>query len=228
MILVPVKSLTNAKQRLAPILEPKARQELAEAMLSDTLRALSDSPAETSLVTSDPHAIELARVHGFDVIPDPANLSETDAVEMATLVLLARGVESTLVVPGDIPLVKPAEIRAIFENAPPAGSVLVPAWDRRGTNAVWQKPARLFPLRFGNDSFMPHLASAIRTNYSCVVLSLPGIGLDVDTPLDLDELARAPGERPSQLLARKLGFPQAEPTLTSSSAAPHGLVVAKS
>jgi 2-phospho-L-lactate guanylyltransferase (CobY/MobA/RfbA family) len=38
------------------------------------------------------------------------------------------------------------------------------------------------------------------------VLSLPGIGLDIDTPEDLHELALAPGEKPSQVLARKLGF----------------------
>lgn len=227
MILVPVKNLNNAKQRLAGVLEAGARRELAEAMLSDTLEALSHAGAETSLVTSDPVAIALGRARGFDIIPDPTNLSETDAVEMATEVLVARGIESTLVVPGDIPLVKPAEIRIIFESAPPAGSVLVPARDRRGTNAVWRKPAGLFPLRFGNDSFVPHLAAAIQSMHACVVLSLPGIALDVDCPQDLDELARAPGARPSQVLVRKLGFPRPEPAPTCPMEASDGLLPAK-
>jgi 2-phospho-L-lactate guanylyltransferase len=208
MILVPVKNLKNAKQRLAPVLECRARQQLAEAMLSDTLAALAQSGAEVSLVTSDPRAIELAEIHGFDVIADEADLSETDAVAVATELLIARGVESTLVVPGDVPLITAAELGSILENAPAPGSVLVPARDRRGTNAVLRRPARLFPLRFGNDSFLPHLAAAIESNCTCVVLSLAGIALDVDTPADLDELARAPGERHSQLMARKLGFPR--------------------
>ena len=94
----------------------------------------------------------------------------------------------------------------IYEASPDAGTVLVPSRDKRGTNAVLRRPASLFPLRFGNDSFMPHLASAIATNKSCVVLSLPAIGLDVDTPEDLHELAQAPGEKRSQVLVRKLGF----------------------
>jgi 2-phospho-L-lactate guanylyltransferase (CobY/MobA/RfbA family) len=60
----------------------------------------------------------------------------------------------------------------------------------------------LFPLRFGNDSFLPHLADAKVTGQPWVVLSFAGIGLDVDTPDDLYQLALAPGNKRSQLLAR--------------------------
>jgi 2-phospho-L-lactate guanylyltransferase len=112
----------------------------------------------------------------------------------------------------------------IYDHAPALGSVLVPSSDKRGSNAVLRRPAALFPLRFGNDSFMPHLASAIATNTSCVVLSLSGIGLDVDTPEDLYQLAEAPGEKPSQLLARELlrnqrRAPALDPALNSQLAA---------
>ena len=56
------------------------------------------------------------------------------------------------------------------------------------------RPAGLFPARFGNDSFKPHHAAAQATGKPCVVLSLPGIALDVDNPEDLRTLAAAPGE----------------------------------
>ncbi len=81
MILVPVKNLANAKQRLAPVLEQSVRTELAQAMLRDVLEALLGY--EVSLVTSDPLAVELASEHGFTVICDEANISETDAIAMA-------------------------------------------------------------------------------------------------------------------------------------------------
>jgi 2-phospho-L-lactate guanylyltransferase len=110
------------------------------------------------------------------------------------------------VIPADIPLIEPAEIRTIYESSPTRGSVLVPARDKRGTNAVLRRPAALFPLRFGNDSFMPHLAAAIATHESCLVLSLEGIALDIDTPDDLAQLAWAAGEKHSQILARLFGF----------------------
>jgi 2-phospho-L-lactate guanylyltransferase len=205
MILVPVKSLANAKQRLASVLDQPTRTKLAQAMLFDVLEALGTwaSRPEISIVTSDPFAVELARRFEFQVIPDNANRSETDAIEMATRFCESHGVEDTLVIPGDIPLIRVSELKKILEAAPAEGSVLVPAANGRGTNAAWRHPAGLFPLRFGNDSFKPHLAAARATQKPCLVLSLPGIALDIDNPSDLRQLAEAPGETRSQRLARQ-------------------------
>ena len=205
MILVPVKNLENAKQRLAAVLDQGTRRELAQAMLYDVLGALAacSSNPEVSLVTSDPFALDLAQAFSFQVIPDAANRSETDAIEMASQLCESRGVESTLVIPADIPLIQSSEVTTILQAAPEEGSVLVPAADRRGTNAVLRRPAALFPLRFGNDSFKPHLVAARATGNPYVVLSLPGIALDSDKPSDLVALASAPGETRAQHLIRQ-------------------------
>src|SRR4029077_16495862 len=58
MILIPVKNLANAKQRLASLLDQVTRTELAQAMLFDVLEALATwaNRPEVSLVTSDPFA----------------------------------------------------------------------------------------------------------------------------------------------------------------------------
>jgi len=205
MILVPVKSLANAKQRLASVLDQPTRTKLAQTMLFDVLETLGTwaSRPEISIVTSDPFAVELARRFEFQVIPDNANRSETDAIEMATRFCESHGVEDTLVIPADIPLINASELEKILQAAPVEGSVLVPAADGRGTNAAWRRPAGLFALRFGNDSFKPHLAAARATQKPCLVLSLPGIALDIDNPSDLRQLAQAPGESRSQRLARQ-------------------------
>jgi 2-phospho-L-lactate guanylyltransferase len=205
MILIPVKGLATAKQRLASLLDQSTRTELAQAMLFDVLETLGTwaSRPEVGVVTSDPFAIKLARRFEFQIIPDNANRSETDAIEMATRYCEARGVHSTLVIPGDIPLIQVQELEQILEAAPAEGSVLAPAADGRGTNAAWRRPAGLFPLRFGNDSFKPHLAAARATQKPCVVLSLPGIALDIDNPADLRQLVKAPGETRAQRMARQ-------------------------
>jgi len=205
MILIPVKDLATAKQRLAPVLEQRTRTELAQTMLRDVLEAIAEwiGRPEVAIVTSDKFAVELARHLNFATIPDEANRSETDAIEVATQLCGQRGVAQTLVIPGDIPLIQSSELQAILDSAPKQGSVLVPAADGRGTNAALRNPAGLFPLRFGNDSFEPHLAAAKATGHPCVVLSLPGIALDVDRPSDLRQLAESPGETRSQRLARQ-------------------------
>lgn len=213
MILIPVKNLANAKQRLGDVLDQSVRTELAHAMLADVLEAVVQYGREdVSLVSSDPFALEQARTHGFDIIADATNTSETAAIEMATAQCVARGVARTLVIPGDIPLIEADDLATIFEHAPVRGSVLVPASDKRGTNAALRSPADLFPLRFGNDSFPPHLQAAIATDTSCVILSLPRISLDIDNAGDLRELAAHPGNKRAQVLARRLGFGQIAPT----------------
>ncbi len=208
MILIPVKNLAHAKQRLADVLDQPARTELAQAMLCDVLEAVASltNRPEVALVTSDGFATGLARQFDFEVIPDNANLGETAAIAAATQLCESRGIESTLVIPGDIPLVTADELKKILLAAPAVGSVLVPAADGRGTNAALRRPAGLFPLRFGNDSFRPHLAAARATGKPCVVLALPGVALDVDTPSDLRQLAAARGETRTQSLVRRLGL----------------------
>ncbi|MGA7695925.1 MAG: 2-phospho-L-lactate guanylyltransferase [Candidatus Sulfotelmatobacter sp.] len=205
MILVPVKNLSAAKQRLAAVLDQPARTELAQTMLHDVVAALAAwrRRLACSLVTSDPFALGLAREYDFEIIPDPANPGETGAIEMATNLCVTRGIDSTLVIPADIPLIQASELDEILAHAPEEGTVLAPAADGRGTNAAFRRPANLFPLRFGNDSFKPHLASAQATGKPCVVLQLPRVALDVDNPEDLQQLLAHPGETRTQSLLRQ-------------------------
>jgi len=205
MIVIPVKSLASAKQRLSPALEQEERTALATAMLKDVFEAVASwaKRPQVAVVTGDAEARSLARQCGFELLDDADEAGESAAVEHATRALEAQGAATLLVIPGDIPLVTAGELEAIYAAAPPAGAVLVPSHDGRGTNAALRTPASLFPLCFGNDSFLPHRAAARATGLRLVELSLPGIALDVDTPQDLAALVAAPGERRSQRLARE-------------------------
>jgi 2-phospho-L-lactate/phosphoenolpyruvate guanylyltransferase len=205
VILIPVKNSTSAKQRLASILDQASRTRFAQAMLHDVLSALHNWPRRPAIavVSSDPFAVELAREYHFETIPDPVNPGETAAIEMATRISVERGAHYTLVIPADIPLIQGWEFDEILKRAPVEGTVLVPAWDGRGTNAAFRRPANLIPLRFGNDSFKPHHAAAQATGKPCVVLELPGIAVDVDNPEDLQHLLSLPGETRAQRLGRE-------------------------
>lgn len=205
MILVPIKNTASAKQRLAEVLDQPSRTKLAQAMLNDVLTTLHEwkNRPPVGVVTGDSYATNLAREYGFEVIPDPENPGETGAIEMATRVCVERGEESTLVIPADIPLIQSWELDEILKHAPAEGTVLVPAADGRGTNAAFRRPANLFPLRFGNDSFKPHRAAAQAIGKPCIILNLPGIAIDVDSPPDLHQLMAQPGETQAQRLARE-------------------------
>jgi 2-phospho-L-lactate guanylyltransferase len=104
-----------------------------------------------------------------------------------------------LTVPGDIPRVTAAEIAAVIAAQRPAPSLtIVPARDERGSNAVLCAPPLVMPLRFGDDSFLPHLAAARARGIEPTIVKLPGIGLDIDQPADIEKLLRADPRMPTR------------------------------
>lgn len=205
MILIPVKDLGKAKQRLGEVLSQEQRTILAEAMLADVVDAVLGwkQRPPVALVTSFPAAMKLGLECGFEIIEDRENPGETGAIAMATQVAVERGARETLVLPGDMPLLTSAELEAVYAAAPAEGVVLVPSADGRGSNAVLRRPAALMPLRFGNDSFVPHVQAARATGKQVVVLELEGIGLDIDTPADLAALLSFPTRSRAQLLLQR-------------------------
>jgi 2-phospho-L-lactate guanylyltransferase len=189
---VPVKEFAGAKQRLAPLLTAAQRQALAAAMLEDVLAALIEAPLAGIMVnTVDLLATDLARRYGAQVVTDGAHDGHTGAVTAMARILAAEG-HDMLTVPGDIPRVTAAEIGAVIEARRPAPSVtIVPAHDERGSNAVLCSPPLVMPLRFGDDSFLPHVASARALGIEPTIIRLPGIALDIDQPEDVHALLQA-------------------------------------
>ena len=89
---------------------------------------------------------------------------------------------------------------------PPEGAVFVPAYDRRGSNCILRRPASIIPLRFGNDSFLPHCEAMKKTGKPLIILEMPGIGLDIDNPHELELLVQREGETHAQRLLRSWGI----------------------
>jgi 2-phospho-L-lactate guanylyltransferase len=208
ILLIPFKSLATAKQRLAPALNAQQRSQFAEAMLRDVMTAAGAITQRTdvAIVTGDPRAQSIARESGFLFIEDERNESETAAIDMATRWCEQRGYDTTIVVPADIPLITGNELHRVLDAAPLEGAVIVPAYDRRGSNCILRRPASLIPLRFGNDSFLPHCEAMRRSGKELVILEMPGIGLDVDNPHELELLVERDGETNAQRLLRSWGF----------------------
>jgi len=207
-LLIPVKDLTTAKQRLGEALDQAQRSQLAEAMLRDVMSAAAGvtERLDIFLATGDSRAQVMARKFNFGVIVDNRNESETAAIEMATAWCEQRQYDTTVVVPGDIPLITAVELHRVLDAAPPEGAVFVPAYDRRGSNCILRRPASIIPLRFGNDSFLPHCEAMKKTGKPLVILEMPGIGLDIDNPHELELLVQRDGDTHAQRLLRSWGI----------------------
>lgn len=205
---VPVKDLENAKQRLVPVLSPEERRALARTMLEDVLDALWEASLDRVLVvTRDPEVIALARQHHASVLEEPENRGHTEAVALAQRVAADRGAQRFLTIPGDVPQVTPQEIAALVAAASAGpGVVFVPSRSGFGTNGVLLSPPDLMRLKFGEPSFANHLIAARRGGLDPVILSLPGLSLDIDGPEDLRTLLENERKTRSRRLIQTLGL----------------------
>ena len=201
---VPVKEFTGAKSRLSALLTPGQRETLAAAMLEDVLAALAGATRLAGIVvnTVDPRAAALAERYGATVVTEGARDGHTGAVNGMARVLAARGEDAALLtLPGDIPRVTAWEVDAVVSSCLPAPSfTIVPAHDELGSNAVLCAPAGSVTLRFGDDSYFPHLLAARRVGIEPAIVRLPGIGLDIDHPTDLLAFLRAKPRQPTRAL----------------------------
>jgi len=184
--IVPIKDLHNGKTRLSAVLSPRERALLIEAMMDDVLSAFAEyAGMRVLIVTGDARVAGKAAHLGMESIVEAVCQSESAAVATATAHAISQGAGGTLVVPADIPLLCAEDVAGIVQQAPVQGTLLVPAWDGRGTNAAIRRPAGLFPLRFGNDSFRPHRAAAQATGHPLLVIENDRIALDLDSPIEL-------------------------------------------
>ena len=198
--ILPIKDLDVAKTRLSGVLAAPERRDLFRAMLADVLAALSDVKLDGVLmITGDGEAKTMGHDHGLRILDETDNQGQTAAVETAAKFLADEGAETVITIPGDVPLATAAEFETVLAGHPAAPALsIVPAHDKRGSNCILCSPPLAVPLRFGNDSFQPHLARARDLGIEPRIVLLPGIGLDVDTPADLAELLARPGNTRSQ------------------------------
>ena len=201
---LPVKELDGAKQRLSPFLAPPLRRALMQVMIGEVLEALTAARglAGVMLATLDPWAAAEAARRGARVVTEGARDGHTGSVTAAARILAREGQGGMLTMPGDIPAVTAAEIEAVLAaHAPAPAFTIAPAHDALGSNAVLMSPPLAVPLRFGEDSYVPHLAAARAAGIAPTIVQLPGIGMDIDHPADLAAFARLPQARGTRTLA---------------------------
>ncbi|HEX8091253.1 MAG TPA: 2-phospho-L-lactate guanylyltransferase [Blastocatellia bacterium] len=188
VLLIPIKDPAHAKTRLAELLSPDERRNLAWAMFEDVTRAVAASkkPDRVAAVTSYQPAIEHARRLGWDVLVEESQASESASIDWASRALRGRGFDAVMRLPADLPLVRAEDIDALLSielRAPAA--LLVPSREGTGTNAIIRMPPDVFASRFGPNSLALHKEEAARAGIRCLVVNNSRIALDIDDPSDL-------------------------------------------
>jgi 2-phospho-L-lactate guanylyltransferase len=192
-LLLPIKDLRNAKQRLAGVLAPEERFSLAQAMLQDTILAVSrvGRAEKIFVITNYEPAMEAAAKYSWEILREDHQVSESASVDFASHLCGERGVTALLRLPLDLPLIQPCDIDELLaiECSAPA-TVIVPSRDGTGTNAILRTPPALFPSHFGPNSFAKHCSEGERAGAKIIVRRNERLEMDVDDESDLRALLR--------------------------------------
>jgi 2-phospho-L-lactate/phosphoenolpyruvate guanylyltransferase len=190
--ILPVKRFEAAKQRLGERLGAATRATLAAAMFADVLTELRRAAAlDTVIVVSGEHMVQKLTVEaGATLIDDASDKGQSHAALTGLARAAATGHDRALLVPGDCPLVDPAELDELVTTHREE-VVIVPDRHGAGTNALVLDPAGQFQPRFGPGSRARHVEQARHKGLHHVVVTVPSLDLDIDTGDDLAQLVAA-------------------------------------
>ena len=218
--ILPVKSFTAAKQRLAGLLGAGSRQALAQAMFSDVLTTLRHVPGldTIAVVTADRVAESAALGERVQVLRDTEQAGQSEAALIGIRYAQAAGYERALLVPGDTPLLDRGDVVDLLGLE--ASVVIVPDRHGTGTNALLISPPDAIAPSFGPGSFERHVAAARAAEAAYRVERMPALMLDVDTPEDLADLSSALEGRRGQAPSTRGALRQLDRSRARAAAAP--------
>jgi 2-phospho-L-lactate guanylyltransferase len=180
-VIVPVKSFRAAKARLAQVLSPSERAHLARWTASRVLIAAAD--LETFVACDDEEVAQWATSMGAQVLWGP-ELGLNGAVDTAVAAVGELGFHRVLISHADLPLAQDySQLLAAYD---PAAVILIPDRFLDGTNVVIRPVDLDLPASYGGGSFKSHLRLALASGHQVTVRMDVRLGLDLDTPAELN------------------------------------------
>jgi 2-phospho-L-lactate guanylyltransferase len=180
---VPVKALSHAKSRLAPLLSASQRSDLTVALLDRTLTALRGSGVIARVALATPEKGLAARWR-VESVNDGDDLNDSLAAG-ARWAIECRA-SRLLIVPADLPLIQAEDVRHLVEMPHSNPSILIARTQDGGTGALLLTPPAIMAPSFGPSSFQRHLTAADRRGTPVVAVPIEAFRFDLDTVRDFE------------------------------------------
>lgn len=174
-MLVPVKAFSEAKQRLATVLNPDMRSRLAQWLAERVVRSVHPTPV---FVVCDDHAVQSWADDLGATVLWTAQLGLNGAVDDGVGAISRAGFDHVIVSHADLPMPT-----AIVELARADTSTFVPDRRRDGTNVMSFPTTAPISARYGPGSFRLHRGAA--TTPITEVRCDHHMSIDLDGPTDL-------------------------------------------
>lgn len=207
--IVPVKKFENSKSRLSPMLDVDERIRLSSLMLDDTLSVLTgvQSLKQVIVVSGDARAEEIATRHGVKFLVEVRENGVNSAVKLGNDYSVERGVDATLIIPQDLPLLDGVDVGMACELAESESRCIVicPSQRYDGTNLLIRRPPSVIKTYYEDNSYETHIKVADESGVRVKLVLSNKLMFDVDIPEDVKQLAKEiGGSRTLEFLKSKL------------------------
>jgi 2-phospho-L-lactate guanylyltransferase len=184
-VVIPVQAFEHAKSRLGAALDAEERRDLVELLLRATISAARGTPGvdEVLVVSPDFEVLDVAAHAGATPVEQLSRGLNPALQEARAAATGSR----LLILPADLPGVRPVDLARVLAAGDAAGSpsvVLVPDRHGTGTNALLLDPPDAIDPAFGGDSRAGHAWLAASADIAFTEVT-GVLDLDVDTPEDL-------------------------------------------
>lgn len=190
---VPMKCFDRAKSRLAPVLTPKERADLAARFFERVVTSLLSTPDVVGVLvaTDSDEVASAARALGAGAIMDRPEDRLAAVVDRA-LAALPRDADAALVSMADLPQACSEAYGEVLDALMAASVVVVPDLAGAGTNTLALRPPGVLATCFGHsDSLERHVAAAGMAGLLLARVAEPRLAFDVDAPTDHGRLRGA-------------------------------------
>jgi 2-phospho-L-lactate guanylyltransferase len=204
VVAVPVKSLDRTKTRLASVLSPDERADLALAMLNDVLDAcLPQAGWNVWVISGQEEVLRLAQERGARPVLE-VGTTLRQAVRQVEDEASRAACDEMAVVLADLPFATADAVRNAFASS--AAVAAAPATSDAGTNALVRRPPSVIPARFGRSSFSKHRAEAYRRGVTFEAIARAELGFDLDRPRDLATVLEAENDNRTRAACLRMGL----------------------
>lgn len=184
-----MKPITEGKSRLATSVSEERRSLLSLGMLARVLVSALSTPYVEDVVVYGGNGPVRRACDRLGAVwrPDPgAGLN--GCLEVAFSDAAEEGIDYALFLPADLPLATAGDLSLFLKAADGARLALAPDLADEGTNALLVDLTVSFPTRLGEASFNRHVEQAERLEIDHIIYRSEGLGLDIDTPTDIERL----------------------------------------
>ena len=202
-LVIAVRGGLLAKSRCASVLSALDRQALVTAMLDDMLSAATAVAdiVDITVVTPTPALADLAVSRGAFAIREAQPLGVNAAFARGGAAARARvSGGSLLILPGDLPLIRPRDLEGLIVATRSGAVALAPSRLDGGTGAIGLPAGVDLPFLFGPDSYRRHWMAVRSLGHTLQVIDPGPLGLDIDHPRDLAQIAYARHSRSAAVL----------------------------